>query len=40
MNNVAGVNGDHGASFYSASSYGDSALDTTTVGLSTQRLKQ
>ena len=41
MNNVNGANGDHGASFYSASSYGgNSDLDTTTVAPSSQRLNK
>lgn len=34
MNNVAGVGGDNGVSFYSTSSFNDSAMmDTTTVGV-------
>lgn len=35
LNNVAGVSGDHGVSFYTSSSFNDSAMmDTTTMGVS------
>jgi hypothetical protein len=35
LNNVAGVNGDNGASFYTSSSFNDSAMmDVTTMGIS------
>jgi hypothetical protein len=35
LNNVAGVSGDNGVSFYSTSSFNDSAMmDVTTMGVS------